>query len=375
VLHENGFTREALVTNLVKGEALLVPGRNLKDRANKVIANFKLALKYQDEWYSGQPAGKEPSGTELEDMLLHVRQQMYLKLKGTKDMAAARGVMNFGDQTEDDMDVGYFFTGYIAFALYSPHGMTSKRLSCLTANGDEVEKVGRAKTRKEGAEQKKTTRETGEGGYVPPCYVRSVSLREKATAAQLAQSSHAEKTRSTLAMLAVTTKDHANLLLELKEANQAIAACLDDKEEEALKSWRNDVLGALMENRKRKDRLNKRSEELVEQAPKRQVTAFYEQIGFQDDDKLDVVVTSNGSSDQASVLTTNSRNSSSRATASTGTTRPPPAVLTQYEKEGDTLLQLENGETMTVSKWDQQQYRLRMEENRREERRRRERGD
>ena len=352
-MHENGFSREALATNNVKGEAFLIAGRNLKDRALKVIANFKFALKFQEECCAGQPGSNEPSGTELEDMLLFGRQKMCLQLRGAKDMAGARSVSvtSFCNKDEEDMEVGCFFTGYMAFALHSPHGMTTKRISCLAAKGDEVDKVGRSQTRKEAMEQKKATRETGAGGHVPSCYTRGVSLREKATAAQLAQSSHAEKTRSTLAMLAVTTKDHSNLLMELKEANQAISSCLDDEEAEGLRNWRNEVLTALMENRKRKDRLNQRSEELVEQAPKRQVTAFYEQIGFDSDDKLDVVVRSNSSSDQPSVLT---------ASTDTPATRPPPAVLTQHDREGDTPLQLPNGETVTSSKWDQQQHLLRM---------------
>jgi len=357
-MHENGFLREALATNTIKGEEIPIAGRNLKDRALRVIANFKIALKFQEQCYAGQD--KELSGTELEDMLLFVMQKMYLQLRGAKNMTGARtvNVRAFGNKTEDDMEIGCFFTGYMVFALYSPHGMTYKRISCLTAKGDEVDKVGYSQTRKEATEQKKATHETGEGGHVPSCYTRGISLREKAAAAQLAQSSHAEKTRSTLAMLAVLTKDHANLLMELKEANQAIASAQDDEEAKGLRNWRNEVLTALMENRKRKDRLNQRSEELVEQAPKRQVTAFYEQIGFGDDDKLEVVVRGSSSGDQPSVLTTNS---DTHVTSSTATSRPPPAVLTQYKREGDTPFQLANGETITTSKWEQQQYLLCMQ--------------
>jgi hypothetical protein len=78
VVGERGFIREALA----KQSGKLLKGRNIHDRAMVSIAMFKLAMKYHNEYC---PNGKLPSGTTIEDLMLFVRQKMFVHLKGAKN--------------------------------------------------------------------------------------------------------------------------------------------------------------------------------------------------------------------------------------------------------------------------------------------------
>lgn len=135
MLWENGFTREAIACTINKGTPTKLPGRNLIERANKVMANYKFTLKYQSEYASAHDG--DPSGNKLEDMLLCVRKKMWLKLRGAKDAAGAakKPASEFKDMTDDDMPSSYFFTGFMAFILFGPRGICHMRLSCLSADG------------------------------------------------------------------------------------------------------------------------------------------------------------------------------------------------------------------------------------------------
>ena len=77
IVGKQGFTREAIAQN--KGEK--VNGRNIYNQALTSIAMCQMSLKYFDEFC---PDGKLPSGKTTEDMLLYVRQKMYVHLKGVK---------------------------------------------------------------------------------------------------------------------------------------------------------------------------------------------------------------------------------------------------------------------------------------------------
>jgi hypothetical protein len=79
IVGERGFNREAVANN--KGEK--INGRNVHDKALVAIANYKLAMKYHKEYCLAD--GKIPSGKRLEDLVLYVRQKMFVHLNGAKN--------------------------------------------------------------------------------------------------------------------------------------------------------------------------------------------------------------------------------------------------------------------------------------------------
>ncbi|CAB9529025.1 hypothetical protein (Partial), partial [Seminavis robusta] len=103
-VHSRGFTREALAKT--KGE--LIQGRNVYDRGNRCIANYKTALKYHDEFCPKSSPEPYPSGKGLDDMLMYVRQKMYMLLKGAKNKDGARRVKKDADSfTAEEMPEKY----------------------------------------------------------------------------------------------------------------------------------------------------------------------------------------------------------------------------------------------------------------------------
>ena len=77
-MHERGFNSKSVCEN--KGEK--IPGRNIAERALIVVANFKFALKFSNEYLVN---GNLPSGKTFEDLCLYVREQMFVKFKGGKN--------------------------------------------------------------------------------------------------------------------------------------------------------------------------------------------------------------------------------------------------------------------------------------------------
>jgi len=77
-VHDPGFSREAIA--VVKGER--IAGRNLNDKAMKVLANYKYALKFHKQFVDSRD--NNPSGTKLADMLLFVRKKMFVEFRGCK---------------------------------------------------------------------------------------------------------------------------------------------------------------------------------------------------------------------------------------------------------------------------------------------------
>jgi len=296
LLHKHGFTRASIASTINKGTDIPLTGRNIIDRANKVIANFKFAWKFYDDHCDS--VKNEPSGKKLEDGLLHIRQQMFLKLR-KKDMAAANKTTGFEDKTEEDMDPLHFFTGYFAFVLCGADGLAKRTMSCLSPTGEGVEKCPREQARKEAAEHKTAQREE---------HRRGVGIKEKASAAHLAQSEHSELVRTKLGLLAVATQDRVSLLDELKQCRELIN---ESKEEEMmdvvadseLVDWKKELSVKLGENRKRKDRLQNEIDQLLQEPRKKQVTAFLNQVGDfteenrkkpavdeEDNDEIEVIV-------------------------------------------------------------------------------------
>jgi hypothetical protein len=109
--------QEAIALN--KGEKL--NGRNIYDRALSCIAMCKVALRYY--YHEFCPGGKLPSSKTVEDMLLHVRQKMYVHLRGAKNNSPIK--KDEADQkiyTEEDMpDKRLFLMGGLHFFSLVPH--------------------------------------------------------------------------------------------------------------------------------------------------------------------------------------------------------------------------------------------------------------
>ncbi|CAB9527233.1 hypothetical protein (Partial), partial [Seminavis robusta] len=155
-----GFTREALAKT--KGE--LIQGRKVYDRGNRCIANYKTALKYHDEFCPKSSPEPYPSGKGLDDMLMYVRQRMYMLLKGAKNKDGARRVKKDMDSfTAEQMPEKYMFEGYMVFVLWGPKALCGKTLSCLSEDGKKVEKVGRAAIREKELKIKQLERSSNEG--------------------------------------------------------------------------------------------------------------------------------------------------------------------------------------------------------------------
>jgi len=268
------------------------------------MANYKFTLKHQSEYASAHDG--DPSGNKLEDMLLCVRKKMWLKLRGAKDAAGAakKPASEFKDMTDDDMPSSYFFTGFMAFILFGPRGICHMRLSCLSADGKGIVLTWRAKERQKEAREKQAERDAGIGGHVPACYVRGVDIREKASAAQLAQFEASEKTRNTVGLLAIATQEGINLQKEFDRVSKAFNSTnqrvndrflngeqpdqLDDVELDTLRTWKLDVLVRIQSNNNRKRTLEATSDRLLQEGPKKQVIAFYQQVGMFDDVDVDV---------------------------------------------------------------------------------------
>jgi len=197
---ENGFTLENIANTANKGTLARLPGRNLIERANKVIANYKLAFKFQKEFANSERLESSPSGHKLEDMLICVRKKMRLKLLGAKDGSGAskKAAATFKEKSEDDMPANCFFVGHVAFILFGPQGVCAKRLGCLSEDGKGIDLPGRKKGRIEEAKQKKKERDAGARAHAPACHVRGVGVQEKASETQLAQFEASKKTCNTV---------------------------------------------------------------------------------------------------------------------------------------------------------------------------------
>ena len=102
-----------------------------------------------------------PSGLKLEDMLLYLRQKIFVMFRGSKNKKGGTKTV-----TEDEMPDKYFPTGYFAFVAFGPMPMSGLSLSVFTADGTNVKKVGRAQVRKDEAKRKEAERDQGIAGFV-----------------------------------------------------------------------------------------------------------------------------------------------------------------------------------------------------------------
>jgi hypothetical protein len=95
-VHDPGFNWDTIAKN--KGE--LVTGRNLQERALTAIHNYKFALKFSKEFLDSRQ--NTPSGCKLPDLLLYVRQKMFVEFRGCRNKpSASQGKRGL---TEEDME-------------------------------------------------------------------------------------------------------------------------------------------------------------------------------------------------------------------------------------------------------------------------------
>ncbi|CAB9498464.1 unknown protein [Seminavis robusta] len=286
ITHERGFTIEALqVSNGTKE----IKGRNLSERALAVCANYKHAYRFYLEYTNS--TNENPSGKKIEDMVVFVRQKMYVFLRGCKNTQGMRTKLKNETTkgkvsifTEEEMPENYIFAGYMAFVLFGPMPLTHKTFSCLSPDGDGVPPQSRKEARKETVEAKKIDRDTGTGGFVPQEYVRGVPLQAKANAAFMEQRKWHEDRAHVRESWFIASSDYSSMMKELADIRVQIFEASDPDEIAELKKWRSDVLESMAKLRAHKKELQKRSSEMLleEKNPKKAataVTAFMQQVG------------------------------------------------------------------------------------------------
>lgn len=137
---EKGFTRENLATG--RGNQ----GRTINFKALSVCAECKKALLCANECAMGESG--DPSGAKCEDLLLCVRQKMFMVFQGKKDENACTRLVKKQDECtarllEEDMPKDCFFAGFFAFALFGPQGLAKTSPSCFAVDGLEMPRVSR----------------------------------------------------------------------------------------------------------------------------------------------------------------------------------------------------------------------------------------
>ncbi|CAB9518732.1 unknown protein [Seminavis robusta] len=280
VVYERGFTREALAKN---GEKEL-EGRNIGERAAVSLANYRLALKFHDEYC---PQGKLPSGKSLEDAVLYVRQKMYVLLKGAKSKRSNSRRSNAKntekEYTEEEMPAKYMFSGYFTYLLWGPKGVSGETLSCLSVDGTDVPKVGRAASRQKELKIKAAERASDIGGTGP--YHRGVAIKDKFACASLAVSELKEQRKNVRDLLFHNSTSESNCLQQLQQINAMLDRAYerDDDEREIglLKKRKKDLFDSLDELAKRKKELEDESDRLMKQSSSNQVqvSAYYDAVG------------------------------------------------------------------------------------------------
>jgi hypothetical protein len=240
-VNERGFNRDAIASH--KGEN--INGRNLYDKALTSIAMCKLAMKYHDEF---APNGKNPSGKTMEDMLLYVRQKMFVHLRGAKNNKSnSRKKDEDKTLTEEDMPDKWLFNGWFVFVMYGPQGVCATSLSCLSRDGKDVVKVSRAETRDKVAKVEDDKRRADNGTAAG---ARGVSMQDQITLATLSHCQFREASQNVREHLFLINSQETNTL----NALQLTREMLKDADTEAERKY----------HRKRKLHLLARLEELDE---------------------------------------------------------------------------------------------------------------
>lgn len=280
VIGERAFTKEVLAT--AGNTATLVKGRILAEKALVVAANYKKALSIYED-YCVAP-GKLPSGKQLEDMLLHVREQMFVFLQGSSDEKPRKPKTKL---VVADMKDTWFFRGYMAFALFGPMPVSGRNLSVFSVDGKNIPKGSRKDQRQKEKEMKAAERDLAVNGYAPKEYRRGVSLKEKAQCAMFAQSQVSETKRDLRDLLVICESQHSNLLKEMEQLNKTLETVgnmpdFDGKYDEIgrMLKDRHELCLQVKVLKDRKVQLQKESDEARKTlSKKRQIEAYYEQVG------------------------------------------------------------------------------------------------
>ena len=291
-MNERGFTREAIAANNKGTEK--INGRNIYERALTSIAMCKFALKYYHEYC---PNGKLPSGKTREDMLLYVRQKMFVQLKGAKSNKSNNSKKEECEKilTEDDMPDKWMFNGWFVLVLYgSPEAFAPTSLSCLSEDGKDVPKIGRAEARAKDAKVETEKCRADQGGQ------RGVSMQDQLTLATLSQAEFREKTKNIRELLALANAQETNTLNTLTLTCSMLEKADNDRERKYLRRRKLDLLGRLEELDERKKRLEEESDRLREDASNRKRVTLPEQVSvLSTPDEMNSSFTHSGSSSQS----------------------------------------------------------------------------
>ena len=272
IVFERDFVRDVLS----KYREVPLKGRNINDRALDVASNYKHALRFYKEYSVANH--ENPSGMKIEDMVDYVLRKMFVHCKGKKLYTSTKEPF---DKKEEDMPPKWMFTGYFSFLMFGPQPLSGKTLTSLTEDGrSNLAKKGRKATRDEELNTKGKEREAGVGEEASTVYKRGVPMQDKASAAHLANSSHQFMLKHYRDMLVVLNTEYSLLLKELSEVNTMRKNFEgDDDIEQETFDWRKDIKNRLDDVRNKKRKLQEEEERLRQEDTKRQVLAYYDQVG------------------------------------------------------------------------------------------------
>lgn len=204
-VHKGGFTREKLAMGI---ESLPVSGCNVDERAKNVIANCKHALRFHKEHVGGSQVN--PSGVKLKDVVLFVLQKMFLHLRGT---TKCKNVKDESEKAQSDMKDGWMFCGCFPFLLFGPMPLSGEQLSCLAEDGKKTDNKSSQQSRNEEAKSREKEQKAGVGGD-NGSHHGGVSLKDKASVAFLANSSHQFDLKHMRDPLALLNQEHVATVQE-----------------------------------------------------------------------------------------------------------------------------------------------------------------
>ena len=294
IVGERGFTRDALAKQ--RGE--LINGRNIHERALTAIAMYKLAMKYHNEFC---PNGNLPSGKTLEDLLLYVRQKMFVHLKGAKHNKSNARIKldkegNEVTLSEEDLPDKWTFHGWFVFVLFCPQGLSATSLSCLSEDGSDVPRQSRAETRAKEANVEMDKRRCNDDG------TRGMCTQDKLAFASLEHAAFKEETKNVRDLIYYTTIEEGNSLKALELTYTMLEKADDEHERQFLQRRKQGIMQRIDEltERKRKleaesDRLRMRQKLASENLPQ-QVSVN----NLRDDTTLSSSVSASGSSSKLS---------------------------------------------------------------------------
>ena len=228
VLHDPGFTRKdlAVTKETRKEKAAKLKGRVVNDKSLSVLATYKFALKFHDEYMKN---GNYPSGKGFDDMVLYVRQKCYEEFWGAKNMASANKKKE-KRPTADEMPPNYVFTGFYCFMLLGPQGLSDVTLPVLAGkSSDKIPKMGRAAIRAMESESRDVEREAGMGST--GVYKRGTSKGDTTTVSSTLASTELSEKNIAISHMRESNKYIAGLLAENTSSRNVILKSLAQLQE------------------------------------------------------------------------------------------------------------------------------------------------